>query len=104
MLGVDGCVLGMQVRKERRRFRSEVALEALPVVETGHFREVKREYFCCQANALKHCREGGRWCVGFWLVASVMPTRCSVIFGRDCANWVGLGPHTVVVIIGDGAE
>ncbi len=41
VLGVDGCVLGMQVRKERRRLRSEVALEALPVVETGHFREVK---------------------------------------------------------------
>ncbi len=62
VLGVDGCVLGMQVRKERRRLRSEVALEALPVVETGHFREVK---------------------TGVLLLPSER------VVGRDCATWVG---------------
>ena len=40
--GVDGCALGMQVRKQRRRrSHPDEALPELPAVEEGHFREVK---------------------------------------------------------------
>ena len=41
VLGVDGCTLGMQVRTHRRRRTGMKPLPALPVVEQGHFREVK---------------------------------------------------------------
>ena len=41
VLGVDGCTLGMQVRTHRRRRAGTAPLPALPVVEQGHFREVK---------------------------------------------------------------
>jgi len=41
VLGVDGCVLGMQVRTQRRRRVGEQSLPALPAVEKGQFREVK---------------------------------------------------------------
>src|ERR1017187_600090 len=41
VLGVDGCTLGMQVRTHRRRRVGAARLPALPVIEQGHFREVK---------------------------------------------------------------
>ena len=42
VLGVDGCALGMQIRKKRRRrSHPDEVLPPLPEVEEGHFREVK---------------------------------------------------------------
>jgi hypothetical protein len=104
VLGVDGCVLGMQVRKERRRLRAEVALEALPVVETGHFREVKTGVLLLPSERVEPS-PGRRSLVRRFLVSCLgdADTVFSHLWARlRELGW--LGPHTVVVIIGDGAE
>jgi hypothetical protein len=41
VLGVDGSMVGMQVRAHRRRRRGEDPLPPLPAVEKGHWHEVK---------------------------------------------------------------
>jgi len=104
VLGVDGCVLGMQVRKERRRLRSEVAVEALPEVETGHFREVKTGVLLLPSERVE-TSPGRRSLVRRFLVSCLGDA--DMVFSHLWARlrdlgW--LGPHTVVVIIGDGAE
>ncbi len=40
-MSVDGSMLGMQVRAQRRRRLADEVLPPLPPVEDGHFREVK---------------------------------------------------------------
>jgi hypothetical protein len=90
VLGVDGCVLGMQVRKGRRRLQSEGAREPLPAVETGHFSRgqngstsgAKRTSGNFAGSALAGAAVS-------LLVASGMPTQCLAFCGRDYGNWVG---------------
>ena len=41
VLSGDRCMLGMQVRKQRRRHAGGQSLPALPKIEERHFREVK---------------------------------------------------------------
>lgn len=104
VLGVDGCALGMQVRKTRRRLGSEEAMGALPVVETGHFREVKTGVLLLPSERVE-TSPGRRSLVRRFLVSCLGDA--DMVFSHLWARlqelgWVGT--HTVVVIIGDGAE
>ena len=104
VLGVDGCVLGMQVRKGRRRLQTEGALEPLPAVDTGHFREVKTGVLLLPSERVE-TSPGRRSLVRRFLVSCLgdADTVFSHLWARlQELGW--LGTHTMVVIIGDGAE
>ena len=104
VLGVDGCALGMQVREHRRRREGNTALPALAPVEDGHFREVKTGVLLLPAERVQPS-PGRRSVVRRALVTCL--GEADRIFDRLWAKlhdmkW--LGPNTVVVIVGDGAE
>ena len=102
--GVDGCTLGMQVRTHRRRRMGTEPLPALPLVEEGHFREVKTGVLLLPGERVE-TSPGRRSVVRRFLVTCL--GEADEIFRRLYAQlrelgWVGT--HTVVVIVGDGAE
>lgn len=104
VLGVDGCVLGMQVRTQRRRRVGEQALPALPPLEKGQFREVKTGVVLLPAERVETA-PGRRSLVRRFLVTCLGDA--DEIFRRLYGQlrelgWVGT--ETVVVIVGDGAE
>jgi hypothetical protein len=104
VLAVDGCVLGMQVRTQRRRRVGEQPLPALPPVEKGQFREVKTGVLLLPQERVE-TSPGRRSVVRRFLVTCLGDA--DEIFRRLYGQlrelgWVG--PHTVVVILGDGAE
>ena len=104
VLGVDGCTLGMQVRTHRRRRVGTQPLPALPAVEEGHFREVKTGVLLLPGERVE-TSPGRRSVVRRFLVTCL--GEADEIFQRLYAQlrelgWVG--PHTVVVVVGDGAE
>jgi hypothetical protein len=104
LAGVDGCALGMQVRDtRRRRSHPDEELPPLPAVEEGHFREVKTGVLLLPSERVSTAsrrsvvRRALVTCLGkadqvFDLLWSKLHELC----------W--LGPKTVVVIVGDGAE
>jgi hypothetical protein len=105
LLGVDGCALGMQVREHRRTAPgSGQKLPPLPVVEEGHFREVKTGVLLLPSERVEPS-PGRRSVVRRALVTCL--GNADAIFDR---LWVKLhelqwlGPKTVVIIVGDGAE
>jgi hypothetical protein len=94
----------MQVRKQRRRRQGAEPLPALPAVEEGHFREVKTGVLLLPAERLEP--SPGRRSVVRRAVVTCLG-EADRIFERLWAKlselgW--LGPKTVVVIVGDGAE
>lgn len=104
VLGIDGCILGMQVRAHRRRRVGAEPLPALPVIEQGHFREVKTGVVLLPTERVE-TSSGRRSVVRRFLVTCLGDA--DEIFRRLYAQvrelgWVG--PRTVVVIVGDGAE
>lgn len=104
VLAVDGCSLGMQVRSKRRRRQSGATLPPLPPVEEGHFREVKTGVLLLPDERVQ-TSPGRRSVVRRFLVTCLGDA--DAIFARLYAQlrelgWVGA--HTVVVIVGDGAE
>jgi hypothetical protein len=104
VLGVDGCALGMQVREHRRRREGSTALPALAPVEDGHFREVKTGVLLLPAERVQP--SPGRHSVVRRALVTCLG-EADRIFDRLWAKlhdmkW--LGPNTVVVIVGDGAE
>lgn len=104
VLGVDGCSLGMQVRSTRRRRKDGEGLPPLPPVEEGHFREVKTGVLLIPSERVE-TSPGRRSVVRRFLVSCLGDA--NAIFARLYAQlrelgWVGA--HTVVVIVGDGAE
>jgi hypothetical protein len=105
VLGVDGCTLGMQVRTHRRRRVGTEPLPALPVVEQGHFREVKTGVLLLPSERVE-TSPGRRSVVRRFLVTCL--GEADEIFRRLYAQLRELGwvdpHHTVVVIVGDGAE
>ena len=105
VLGVDGCTLGMQVRTHRRRRVGTAPLPALPVVEQGHFREVKTGVLLLPSERVETSL-GRRSVVRRFLVTCL--GEADEIFRRLYAQLRELGwvdpHHTVVVIVGDGAE
>jgi hypothetical protein len=104
VLSVDGCALGMQVRTRRRRQTGTEPLPPLPPVEEGHFREVKTGVLLLPEERVETSR-GRRSVVRRFLVSCLGDA--DTIFHRLYAQlrelgW--LGSHTMVVIVGDGAE
>jgi len=105
VIGVDGSMLGMQVRAQRRRRTSpDEQLPPLPEVDEGHFREVKTGVLLLPAERVEPS-PGRRCLIRRFLVTCLGDA--DDIFARLWARlrelgW--LGSKTVVVIIGDGAE
>jgi hypothetical protein len=104
VLAVDGCSLGMQVRSQRRRRKAGGPLPELPAIEEGHFREVKTGVLLLPSERVE-ISPARRSLVRRFLVSCLGDA--DAIFARLYAQlrelgWVGT--HTVVVIVGDGAE
>jgi hypothetical protein len=104
LLSVDGCALGMQVRTRRRQRTGADPLPPLPPVEDGHFREVKTGVLLLPEERVE--TSPGRHSVVRRFLVSCLGD-ADAIFHRLHAQlrelgW--LGPHTMVVIVGDGAE
>ena len=105
VLGVDGCFLGMQVRAHRRRrLDTNQPLPPLPPVEEGHFREVKTGVLLLPTERVE-ASPGRHSVLRRWVVSCLGDA--DAIFSRAWAQlqelgWIG--PRTLVVIIGDGAE
>lgn len=104
VLGVDGSMLGMQVRPHRRRRIGEQPLPALPAIEDGHWHEVKTGVLLRPEERVE-TSPGRRSVLRRFLVTCL--GEADEIFRRLYAQlrelgWVG--PHTIVVIVGDGAE
>jgi hypothetical protein len=97
VLSVDGSMLGMQVRQQRRRRTGCEPLPPLPPVQEGHFHEVKTGVLLLPAERHSVVRRFLVSCLG----------NADDIFRHLYAQlrelgWIG--PDTVVVIVGDGAE
>lgn len=105
VLGVDGCALGMQVRStRRRRRRGEPPLEPLPAVEEGRWPEVETGVLLLP-DERQESASGRRRVLRRFVVRCLGDADTS--FARlqaKLAELGWLGPHTVVVIVGDGAE
>jgi hypothetical protein len=104
VLAVDGCSLGMQVQKQRRRRGSESLLPPLPAVEEGRFREVKTGVLLLPEERVESS-PGRHSLVHRWLVSCL--GNADAIYAQVWAKlrelgWLGVA--TVVVIVGDGAE
>ena len=103
IVAVDGCMLGMQVRTRRRR-KGRQTLPLLPAVEEGHFREVKTGVVLLPEERVQ-TSPGRRSVVRKFLVSCL--GNADEIFRRVYAQLREqgfVGPGTVVVIVGDGAE
>ncbi len=104
VLSVDGSMLGMQVRKQRRRRQEGKTLPPLPPVKEGQFQEVKTGVLLLPSERVE--TSPGRHSVVRRFLVSCLGN-ADTIFARLYAQvrelgWVG--PDTVVVIVGDGAE
>jgi hypothetical protein len=104
VLGVDGSMLGMQVRITRRHRQGDEPLPPLPPVEEGQFREVKTGVLLLPAERVEP--RPGRQSVVRRALCTVLG-EADRIFERLWAKLCELGwmgSETVVVIVGDGAE
>ena len=103
IVAVDGCMLGMQVRTRRRHQGTQI-LAPLPAIEEGHFREVKTGVVLLPEERVE-TSPGRRSVVRKFLVSCL--GNADEIFRRVYAQLREqgfVGPGTVVVIVGDGAE
>ena len=104
VLAVDGSMLGMQVRPKRRRRIDDQPLPALPAVKEGHFQEVKTGVLLLPQERVE-TSPGRQSVLRRFLVTCLGDA--DEIFRNLYAQlrelgWVG--QHTMVVIVGDGAE
>ncbi len=104
VLGVDGCHLGMQVRRRRRFTRPADRRVPLPPVEAERFREVKTGVLF-QGHERCETSPGRRS-----VVRRVVVTYLGDADGLFSRLWARLqdlgwaGPHTMIVSVGDGAH
>jgi hypothetical protein len=105
VLSVDGSMLGMQVRKQRRRRQGNEPLPPLPKVEEGQFQEVKTGVLLLPSERVE-TSPGRHSLVRRFLVSCLGDA--DTIFARLYAQLRELGwldtANTTVVIVGDGAE
>jgi hypothetical protein len=95
-------MLGMQVRKQRRRRPGCETLAPLPAVKEGQFQEVKTGELPLPSQRVE--TSPGRHAVVRRFLVSCLGD-ADAIFARAQLRELGwVGPHTVVVIVGDGAE
>ena len=99
VLSVDGSMLGMQVRKQRRTRKGAEPLPPLPAVQEGQFQEVKTGVLLLPSERVE--TSPGRHSVVRRFLVSCLGD-ADAIFARLYAQlrelgWVG--PHTVVVIV-----
>jgi hypothetical protein len=103
--GVDGCALGMQVHEHRRHRKTpDEILPPLPKVEEGLFREVKTGVVLLPEERVES--SPGRHSVVRRALVTCLGN-ADQVFDRLWAKLQDLGwmgAHTVVVIVGDGAE
>jgi hypothetical protein len=104
VVAVDGCVIGMQTRPTRRRRPTKATpLAPLPPVPDGTFREVKTAVLLQPTDRVPLPDRAG-------LVRRIVVTGLTDadgLFRQVSAalrerGW--LSPHTMIVIVGDGAE
>jgi hypothetical protein len=104
LLSVDGCALGMQVRTRRRHRTGADPLPPLPPLEEGHFREVKTGVLLLPQERVE--TSPGRHSAVRRFLVSCLGDADAIFQGLYAQlrelGW--LGPHTLVVIVGDGAE
>jgi hypothetical protein len=105
VLSVDGSMLGMQVRKQRRRRTGAEPLPPLPPVKEGQFQEVKTGVLLLPSERVE-TSPGRHTVVRRFLVSCLGDADAT--FARLYAQLRELGwldtANTVVVIVGDGAE
>ena len=105
VLSVDGSMLGMPVRKQRRRRQGCEPLPPLPPVAEGQFQEVKTGVLLLPSERVE-TSPGRRSLVRRFLVSCLGDA--DGIFHHLYAQLRELGwlntADTVVVIVGDGAE
>jgi len=105
VLSVDGCMLGMQVRTQRRRRKGCEPLPPLPKIEEGQFQEVKTGVLLLPSERVE-TSPGRHSLVRRFLVSCLGDA--DDIFRRLYAQLRELGwldtANTMVVIVGDGAE
>src|SRR5436309_5335625 len=104
VLGVDGAMLGMQVRTHRRRRQGSETLPPLPPVEEGQFQEIKTGVVMLP-NERVETSPGRHSVVRRFLVSCLGDA--DTIFAALYAQLRELGrvgQHTVVVSVSDGAE
>jgi hypothetical protein len=104
VIGVDACSLGMQVRPKRRRRTVDEKLPPLAPVGEGHFQDVKTGVLLLPAERVE-TSPGRHSVVRRFLVTCLGDA--DAIFDLLWAKVRELGwfgPHTVMVIVGDGAE
>ncbi len=104
VLAVEACSLGMQVRAHRRRRQHGETLPPLPPLEEGRFRQVKTGVLLRPEERVE-TSPGRRSVVRRFLVTCLGDA--DALFARLDAQlrelgW--MGPPTVVVMVGDGAE
>jgi len=104
-LSVDGSMLGMQVRQQRRRRQGCEVLPPLPPVEEGQFQEVKTGVLLLPSERVE--TSPGRHSVVRRFLVSCLGD-ADAVFGHLYAQLRELGwldtANTMVVIVGDGAE
>ena len=104
-VSVDGSMLGMQVRKQRRRRQNGEALPPLPPLEEGRFQEVKTGVVLLPSERVEP--SPGRHSVVRRFLVSCLGD-AEEIFHHLNAQLRELGwldtARTVVVVVGDGAE
>jgi hypothetical protein len=105
VLSVDGSMLGMQVRKQRRRRQGGEPLPPLPPVEEGQFQEVKTGVVLLPSERVE-TSPGRRSLVRRFVVSYLGDA--DDIFHHLYSQLRELGwlntAHTMVVVVGDGAE
>lgn len=104
VVAVDGCMLGMQVRRTRRRRQTaDAPLPPLSPVDDGHFREVKTGVLLLPTERVQ---APDRQTLVRRLVVTCLGD-ADALFSRVWAHlreagW--LGTQTVIVVVGDGSE
>ena len=105
LLGVDACMLGMQVRKQRRRRKGNEPLPPLPPVEKGQFQDVKTGVLLLPSERVE-TSPGRHSLVRRFLVSCLGDA--DDIFRHLYAELRERGllnsTNTLVVVVGDGAE